>query len=519
MVLNEIMDHILMKPTPLQAVPSYNPAMRNILRPIVWLLLISSTAAAEFEVTLDKQVAAQPMAGRLYVFLTQHANHEPRFGPSWSNTEPFFRIDVADFQPGATKSLDDSASGFPDKPSQLPAGDYYAQAVLANDIYSALPGLGIGNLYSDVSKFKVDAGHREPVSLTLNRRVEAIKWPEAKWLKVVELKSSLLRDFHHREVIERAAVVLPASYFEQPERRYPTIYLVPGFPGSFRGEAMQFAQRAPQADEGEEEFIRIVLDAQCDWGHHVCADSATNGPRGKALIHELIPEIDRQFRTVAKPAGRFVAGHSSGGWSSLWLQISYPDTFGGVWSTSPDPVDFRDYQRVDLYADPPQNMYRDEHGGRRPIARHGETPWLWYDTFTKMDDVLGRGGQLRSFEAVFSPLDSDGLPRRLYDRRTGQVDPAVAKAWQPYDIRLKLERNWKELEPKLRGKLHIRTGSLDTFYLDGAVVRLAESLKTLGSDAEITVVPGADHSTILTADYFRQSRRQMSEAFRKGLSE
>ena len=85
------------------------------------------------------------------------------------------------------------------------------------------------------------------------------------------------------------------------------------------------------------------------------------------------------------------------------------------------------------------------------------------------------------------------------------------------DIRLKLERNWQTLASKLQGKLHIRTGSLDTYYLDGAVVRLAGSLKQLGSDAEITVVPGADHSTVLNADYYRQSRKQMSEAFRKGM--
>jgi S-formylglutathione hydrolase FrmB len=315
-------------------------------------------------------------------------------------------------------------------------------------------------------------------------------------------------------VIERAAVVLPASYFEQPERRYPAIYMVPGFGGSYR-DGLQFARGPPQADPGEEEFIRVMLDGQCEWGHHVYADSATNGPRGRALVEEMIPAIDRQFRTVAKPGGRFVAGHSSGGWSSLWLQVSYPDTFGGVWSTSPDPVDFRDFQRIDLYADPPQNMFRDPRGGRRPIARRGETPALWFDSFSKMDDVLGRGGQLRSFEAVFSPLGTDGLPRQLWDRATGRIDPEVAKAWQPYDIRLKLERNWKQLEPQLRGKLHIRTGSLDTFYLDGAVARLAESLKQLGSDAQITIVPGADHGTVLSPDYFRQSRREMTESFRR----
>ena len=101
-------------------------------------------------------------------------------------------------------------------------------------------------------------------------------------------------------------------------------------------------------EDGEAEFIRVLMTGECKWGHHVYADSETNGPRGQAVIEELIPRIDEMFRTVADPRARMVGGHSSGGWSSLWLQVRYPDAFGGVWSTSPDPVDFRDYQQSNL---------------------------------------------------------------------------------------------------------------------------------------------------------------------------
>lgn len=495
------------------------PLRRSILFGALWIIVTSSAPCAEFEITLDPKVASQPITGRLYVFLSQRKNDPnwmPIYGPRWFDPEPFFRLDVKRFQPGTAQTLDDAADGFPGKLSKLPPGKYRAQAVLAHDIYSCKPGWGVGNFYSDEAEIEVHAGVVEKRAFALDHQIKFIPLTNVKWLKEVAIKSSLLARFHHREVVDRAAVVLPVSYFEHPERRFPVIYIVPWFGGDYR-DALQFDEKPPQADPGDEEFIRVMLDGQCEWGHHAYADSATNGPRGEALVHEMIPEIDRQFRTVAKPGGRFVAGQSSGGWSSLWLQVTYPDVFGGVWSTSPDPVDFRDFQRIDLYADPPQNMFRDPQGSRRPIARHGETPALWYDTFSKMDDVLGRGGQLRSFEAVFSPLDSDGMPRRLWDRTTGQIDPEVAKAWQAYDIRLKLKRNWKELEPKLRGKLHIRTGSLDTYYLEGAVVRLAESLKKLGSDAQITIVPGADHNTVLNAEYFRQSRREMSEAFRQAM--
>ncbi len=117
-------------------------------------------------------------------------------------------------------------------------------------------------------------------------------------------------------------------------------------------------------------MIYVVLDPNCRLGHHVFADSANNGPCGRALIEELIPYIETKYRGIGTGQARFVTGHSSGGWSSLWLQITYPDDFNGVWSTSPDPVDFRDFQRIDL-TKPDANMFVDARGksGRSRAGR------------------------------------------------------------------------------------------------------------------------------------------------------
>ena len=129
-----------------------------------------------------------------------------------------------------------------------------------------------------------------------------------------------------------------------------------------------------------------------------------------------------------------------------------------------------------------------------------------------MDDVIGWGGQLGSFEAVFSPVDRDGRPRKLWDRSTGAIDLEVARSWEAYDIRLVLERNWPTLGPKLKGKLHVITGGLDTFYLEGAVKRLKESLARLGSDAVVEIIPGRDHRTVLDATLARRLDREMKAA-------
>ena len=230
----------------------------------------------------------------------------------------------------------------------------------------------------------------------------------------------------------------------------------------------------------------------------------------------MIPYIEKRYPAIADPRGRLLNGHSSGGWSSLWLQVAHPDEFNGTWSTSPDPVDFRDFQRIDLYA-PGENMLRDRQGERRPLARRGETPVLFYDNFSRMEDVIGDGGQLHSFEAVFSPLGDDGHPRPLYERKTGAVNPKTSKAWEKYDIRLVLERNWKELGPKLKGKLHVYNGGLDTFYLEGATKLLKQSLADLGSDAVIEIFPGKDHGSIMDAALVERIDREMSERLKTSM--
>lgn len=471
---------------------------------------ISLAADVAFEVTLEAASVERPITGRLFVFLSQRERGEPRMGPNWFSPEPFFGLDVHDFAPGEARRIDSTADGFPTPLAELAPGKYRAQALVDHDFYNQHHARGVGNLYSDVVEIKVPAEGAAQFDLRLTNTVAAEPFPEHERVKEIVRRSDLLSTFHGREVLEVAAVVLPESYQRDPERRYPVMYIVPGFGGSHR-DALRYARRTDEAPPVE--FLRVMLSGNCKWGHHVYADSATNGPRARALVEEMIPYIDREFRTIADPTARFITGHSSGGWSALWLQVNHPDIFGGCWSTSPDPVDFRDYQQVDLYADPPQSLYYDEAHERRPIARRGDEPALWYESFARMDDVLGRGGQLRSFEAVFSPLDEAGQPRRLWDRTTGRIDPEIARAWQAYDIRLLLERNWPRLAPKLAGKLHITTGSRDTFYLEGAVRRLAKSLAELQSDAEIEIQEGKNHSDILTRELSERIRGQMSEAF------
>jgi hypothetical protein len=101
----------------------------------------------------------------------------------------------------------------------------------------------------------------------------------------------------------------------------------------------------------------------------------------------------------------------------------------------------------------------------------------------------------------------------LWDRRTGKIDPAVARAWRRYDIRAILEARWPALREKLRGKLHVFAGGADTFYLDGAVRLLKTSLAKLRSDAVVEIVPDRDHGSILTAGLRERIGGEIMRAF------
>src|SRR5262245_66300841 len=109
---------------------------------------------------------------------------------------------------------------------------------------------------------------------------------------------------------------------------------------------------------------------------------------------------------------------------------------------------------------------------------------------------MGHGGQLASFEAVFSERCPDGKPKKLWNRRTGEIDLTVAKSWEKYDIRLVLERNWAILGPKLQGKVHVYMGDMETFYLEGSNKLLKAAIEDLGCDAQGEVITGRDHSSI-----------------------
>jgi S-formylglutathione hydrolase FrmB len=451
-------------------------------------------SAGSFRIAFDAALQPDAYSGRVYIVLARAEKPEPRLRMgSWFGAPQVFSLDTSAIAPGGSVTLGPDALAFPKRYADADPGELFAQAVARRSIDSPNPGSGPGDLYSDPVKVSFRPADPGTLELKLTHTVAAHPFRETDRVKLFEIVSPSLSAFYGREFKMRAGVVLPEGWTDDASTHHPTLYFIGGFGGDHHSAT---AMTSITAGTGKDVLL-VVPDPTCYRGHSVFADSANNGPWGKALTEELIPALEARFHGSGGPQHRYVTGISSGGWSSLWLQVAYPDTFSGCWSHCPDPVDFRDFQRIDLYA-ADANMYRDEKGQRRPLARrtvNGEDRvTLWYDDFVRQETVMGPGGQIHSFEAVFSPRGADGQPRPLFSRTTGAIDPETAKAWEAYDIRLVLERNWPTLGPNLKGKLHIFAGSQDNFYLDGAARLLKESLEKLGSDAEFTIVEGMGHN-------------------------
>ena len=176
-------------------------------------------------------------------------------------------------------------------------------------------------------------------------------------------------------------------------------------------------------------------------------------------------------------------GGSTGGWEALAAQVLYPDQYNGCFAACPDPIDFRAYTVVNIYED--KNAYFSE-GTWGRVARPGKRNYLGHITtsleaMNHLELVLGTksrsGQQWDIWEAVYSPVGSDGYPQRIWNKTTGEINHDVASYWREnYDLSNIMQRDWKSLGPKLRGKVHIYCGDMDNYYLNNAVYLTEEFL-------------------------------------------
>jgi hypothetical protein len=233
-------------------------------------------------------------------------------------------------------------------------------------------------------------------------------------------------------------------------------------------------------------------------------NSANIGPYGDAIVHELLPYLEKKYRGLGQGWARFMYGGSTGGWEAMGAQVKYPDAFNGAYIGCPDPIDFRAYTTIDIYKDK-NAFWLDDTWKKTPRPAHrnflGHVDSMVWEQ-NRLEEVLGTktrsGGQWDVWEAVFSPVGPDGYPARIFDKRTGVIDKKVAEYWREnFDLMHIVRRDWnKGLGKQLEGKLNIYVGDMDNYYLNNAVYLAEEFLSTTKDpyfDGDIQYGDRAEH--------------------------
>ena len=208
--------------------------------------------------------------------------------------------------------------------------------------------------------------------------------------------------------------------------------------------------------------------------------------------------------------------------------MNYPDVFGGCWSRAPDPVDFQAFQMTNLYRD--VSMYTSEDGKETPsfrelVALDTMEPKMTVRQECAMEvaiDPNGRSGQQwDAWEAVFSKKNPEtGMPVRMFDRATGELQKGALRQWGRYDISQQLLVYWQKYGPVFLERVRLACGTDDSFYLNLAVERLASVVEQQkqqfpestpkNAAGYILLVPGADHGTIVHKTFQRWNAEMRS---------
>jgi hypothetical protein len=289
---------------------------------IVTLLVLvqCQLAAQQFKISYTPGVFKGPFTGKLFLYLSKD-NKEPKDGFIGITAFPCMSIDVKNIKPGEWVTVDDRAHSFPVKLSEIERGEYYVQAVWDRNLGGRAIAESPGNLMSKPEKFPITKDYKKTYNIVCNLAIPVPVFKETKFVKELKVSSTLLTSFHRKPMTVDAAVLLPSGYYDEPARKYPILIMVSGYGGNYHGYSGDTISRGRVLDSIP--FITVFLDGNCSLGHSVYANSENNGPWGDALVKEFIPQLESKYRANG---ARLLTGHSSGGWSVLWLQTHYPST-------------------------------------------------------------------------------------------------------------------------------------------------------------------------------------------------
>ncbi|MDF1694349.1 MAG: alpha/beta hydrolase-fold protein [Saprospiraceae bacterium] len=499
---------------------------------ICLIFLVPDINAQTFTISYPSNHYSETLDGRLILLISDKNDNELRFQLSdKATTCQGFGMDVTDWKKGTVITFDKSSFGYPIEDfSAVPDGEYFVQVLFHKyEIFNRADGHTVklpmdrgegqqwnrapGNVYSTATKFKIDSKSSQNISISLDEIIPPIKEPEdTKYIKHIKVKSELLSKFWGRDMYLGAHVLIPEGFEENPDVKYPLAIFHGHFPkdfGGFRADPPDMNMKPEYSERFSVDGYNIMVEQEAHdfyktwtgpdfprvlaieiqhptpyYDDSYAVNSEAQGPYGDAITYELLPYIEKQFRGIGEGWSRFVYGGSTGGWEALAVQVKYPTEYGMCFAACPDPIDFRAYCLVNIYED--ENAYYQEGTFRKTLVA-GHRDYLGNVDATLKDMnyrelVLGSKGrsgqQWDIWEATYSPINEEGYPQRIWDRKSGVIDKNVAAYWKEnYDLAYIMNRDWDKHGKDWENKIHLYCGDMDNYYLNNAVYLAEEILE------------------------------------------
>ena len=287
------------------------------------------------------------------------------------------------------------------------------------------------------------------------------------------LRDNPLGDPHQRPLW----VYLPPGYDDEPERRYPSVYMIQGLTGQldmwrnrtpFRRNFPELADELVASGEAPPAIL-VWVDCWTSLGGSQFLDSPGTGRYHTYLCDEVVPWVDAEYRTLAAREHRGIQGKSSGGYGAMVTPMLRPDLFGGLATHAGDALfeacylpEFREAARA----------LRDEYEGS-------------FDRF--WNDFRSRPAMSKESDhyllntwcmAACYSADEDGTVRLPFDPATSELVPEIWERWLAWDP-VRMVPRYADALRSLRG-IYVDCGKRDEFFLDLGAEAFRVALADLG---------------------------------------
>jgi S-formylglutathione hydrolase FrmB len=272
-------------------------------------------------------------------------------------------------------------------------------------------------------------------------------------------------------------VYVPPGYDNDPQFRYPSIYVIQGLTGQVDMWRNRSAFRPSYVELIDELFAKgetpptivVLVDAWTSLGGSQYLDSPGMGNYHTYLCEEIVPFVDRTYRTDPARERRGIQGKSSGGYGALVTPMLRPDLFSALASHAGDALfemcylpGFRESVRT----------LRDDY--------QGSFQRFWEDFRSRPAFSKDSDGNLLNdwcMAACYS-ADDDGTVHLPYDVKTGRLDEEVWQRWLAWDP-VRMIPHHPDAIRSLRA-IYLDAGKRDEWYLDLGAAAVAEELDALG---------------------------------------